>query len=87
MRKKVRPQDLDDLLARLDLNAERLPSPCIGICRIDSKTTFCEGCLRTIDEITQWGILDEQRKRIIWREIGLRHASRTPRRRFLFFRF
>lgn len=86
MRKRAQRQRLDDLLARLDLDAERLPSPCIGICRIDAKTAFCEGCLRTLDEIAQWGASNEQRKRTIWLSIRQRRDAR-PSRRFLFFRF
>ena len=34
-------------------------SPCIGICRMHAPTGWCEGCLRTIDEIAAWGRLDE----------------------------
>ena len=30
-------------------------SPCIGICQIDQKTSYCVGCfLRTIEEISRW---------------------------------
>ncbi|MBP7667871.1 MAG: DUF1289 domain-containing protein, partial [Burkholderiaceae bacterium] len=34
-------------------------SPCINICRMHASTGWCEGCLRTIDEITTWGRLDD----------------------------
>lgn len=33
-------------------------SPCINICRMHTPTGWCEGCLRTIDEIATWGRLD-----------------------------
>jgi uncharacterized protein len=33
-------------------------SPCIGICRIDTQRGWCEGCLRTLDEIAAWSRLD-----------------------------
>ena len=33
-------------------------SPCINICRMHAPTGWCEGCLRTIDEIATWGRLD-----------------------------
>jgi len=29
-------------------------SPCINVCRMDERSGFCEGCLRTIDEIACW---------------------------------
>lgn len=68
-RKPARPEDLDDLISFLDIDATPLPSPCIGICRVDTRTTFCTGCLRTIEEITEWGAIDDQGKRQIWGEI------------------
>lgn len=36
-----------------------VPSPCINICRMHAGTGFCEGCLRTIDEIARWSRLDD----------------------------
>ena len=36
-------------------------SPCIGICRLDERG-YCEGCLRTGDEIARWrGMSDAER--------------------------
>jgi uncharacterized protein len=29
-------------------------SPCIDVCRLDSETGYCEGCLRSRDEIKAW---------------------------------
>lgn len=43
----------------------RSDSPCIDVCRIDEKTGWCEGCLRTIDEIAAWGALDAAARRAI----------------------
>ncbi|ABR91508.1 Uncharacterized conserved protein [Janthinobacterium sp. Marseille] len=68
-RKPARPEDLDTLISYLDLDATPMPSPCIGICRVDARTTFCTGCMRTIDEITVWGAVDDQRRRQIWTEV------------------
>ena len=31
-----------------------IPSPCIGICRLDPMTGLCLGCMRTGDEIAAW---------------------------------
>lgn len=30
-------------------------SPCINVCRMDAATGWCEGCLRTLEEIAAWG--------------------------------
>lgn len=43
-----------------------VPSPCISICRMDASSGWCEGCLRTIDEIAVWSVLDEDEKRAVW---------------------
>ena len=39
-----------------------IPSPCIGICRIDKERQLCEGCLRTLDEIGCWGVMGPDEK-------------------------
>jgi predicted Fe-S protein YdhL (DUF1289 family) len=36
-----------------------VPSPCINICRMDAPSGWCEGCLRTLDEIAAWGRMSE----------------------------
>jgi len=37
-------------------------SPCRGVCRIDESSKLCEGCLRTIEEITLWSRMDGDQK-------------------------
>ena len=32
---------------------------CTGICRIDPDTRVCEGCHRTIDEISNWATMTD----------------------------
>jgi len=53
-----------------------LPSPCIGICQMDRTSGLCMGCHRTIDEITDWSVAPESKKRAIWEEIILRRTAR-----------
>jgi predicted Fe-S protein YdhL (DUF1289 family) len=38
------------------------PSPCIGICRMHAPTGWCEGCLRTLDEIAGWSRMADPAK-------------------------
>ena len=52
-----------------------LPSPCISVCRMDSVTGYCEGCMRTLDEIAAWGLMDNSAKRRVWQEIEQRAAT------------
>ncbi len=49
--------------------APTVPSPCISICRLDPATGWCEGCLRTLDEIVDWSALDADAKRAVWRAL------------------
>ena len=58
------------------LAADRaLPSPCTSVCRMDAASGLCEGCLRTIDEIAAWGMLDDQGRRAVWLKIEERGSA------------
>ncbi|CAM2191294.1 DUF1289 domain-containing protein [Paraburkholderia sp. A1RI_3L] len=52
-----------------------VPSPCINVCKMSAATGWCEGCLRTIDEIAGWSSLDDAAKRAVWDAIERRHAQ------------
>ena len=39
-------------------------SPCIRNCCLDDDLT-CLGCFRSLEEIKEWGLVDEHRRRII----------------------
>lgn len=52
-----------------------VPSPCVSICRMDAASGWCEGCLRTIDEIAAWSALDDMRKRAIWKLLPQRREA------------
>ena len=56
---------------------ETVPSPCNSVCRMEVATGWCEGCLRTLDEIAAWGMQDDQARRAVWQRIAQRMASRT----------
>jgi len=49
-------------------------SPCISICRMDSSSGLCEGCLRTIDEIACWAGMSEDQKRALLEALSVRRA-------------
>jgi predicted Fe-S protein YdhL (DUF1289 family) len=46
-----------------------VPSPCVAVCRIDPATGQCEGCARTLDEISDWLIFDAPERLIVWQRI------------------
>jgi len=50
-------------------------SPCNSVCRMDAATGWCEGCLRTIDEIIAWATLDDAAKRAIWDRLAQRRLE------------
>ena len=50
-------------------------SPCVNVCRMDAATGWCEGCLRTIDEIADWASMPDARRLEVWRQLRLRRAS------------
>ena len=53
-------------------DAKEVLSPCISVCRMDAASGWCEGCLRTLDEIAAWSTLDPQGKRATWERIEQR---------------
>jgi predicted Fe-S protein YdhL (DUF1289 family) len=40
-------------------------SPCIDVCRMNPETGFCDGCLRTIEEIAAWTAYDDDARRAV----------------------
>lgn len=69
-------------LARQAVRAQQkprdLPSPCISVCRIEIASGLCQGCLRTLDEITVWSRLDDEGKRAVWAQIEQRANRQAP---------
>lgn len=56
-------------------------SPCINVCRMHPRTGLCEGCLRTIDEITVWSRLDDAGKLGVLGQIDQRREALRAERR------
>ena len=52
-------------------------SPCIGICRLDGDG-YCEGCLRSGEEIAAWVAMGEgERRRLMDEVLPAREALRS----------
>ena len=58
--------------------ADQVPSPCISVCVMDEANGVCIGCLRTLDEIAAWSVLDADAKRAILAALGERRARLAP---------
>ena len=52
-----------------------LPSPCVGVCRLDEATGWCVGCGRAGEELFGWGELAAERQRAVWAELPARMAQ------------
>ncbi|HEY4958655.1 MAG TPA: DUF1289 domain-containing protein [Caldimonas sp.] len=61
--------------------AVAIASPCVGVCTLDAETGWCEGCLRTIDEIAAWGALGARARRTIWKSLPARRHERDDAKR------
>jgi hypothetical protein len=66
-----------------------IPSPCIGVCRLEPATGLCAGCFRTAAEIVRWPAASGTERLAIVRHLRERRRSRgitspadsRPRRR------
>jgi len=50
-------------------------SPCTSVCTMDDASGLCVGCLRTIDEIAAWSVLDDGERRDVLAAIAQRRAT------------
>lgn len=59
-----------------------IESPCILVCSIDPKTSYCFGCGRTREEISAWIGMTPETRRTIMAELPARleTVERKPRR-------
>jgi len=51
------------------------PSPCVNVCRMSPSSGLCEGCWRSLNEISQWGGMSEAAKLACWEAIEARQAQ------------
>ena len=57
------------------MNKDKIvPSPCVDICALDEED-ICIGCGRTADEIVDWGIMTNEQKRQVLKNISLRYQQ------------
>jgi predicted Fe-S protein YdhL (DUF1289 family) len=54
------------------INATEVPSPCIGVCKMDDERKWCLGCFRSIEELRAWSTASPDSKREVWREVKQR---------------
>lgn len=55
---------------------KHVPSPCQSVCIMHPATGWCEGCMRTLDEIAAWSRMDNPEKLAVWSQLPRRLAQR-----------
>jgi predicted Fe-S protein YdhL (DUF1289 family) len=50
-------------------------SPCVDVCRMNPETGFCDSCFRTIDEIAEWSVYDDDEKRAVLARVESRRQG------------
>lgn len=50
-------------------NPLHVPSPCVGVCRMDAADRWCVGCLRSREEISRWSQMTDREKLALWADI------------------
>lgn len=53
------------------LASEAVPSPCQSVC-VMHPSGWCEGCLRSLDEIAAWSRMGVAERRAVWADLPLR---------------
>lgn len=59
---------------------DEIQSPCVKICLIHPEARLCTGCLRSIDEITQWSRLSHEARAEVMEALPARQSQITQRR-------
>ena len=52
-------------------------SPCNNDCDIDADSGLCRGCFRTLDEISEWGMLSLDERHAVLASVEKRRAGST----------
>lgn len=59
----------------MNIEVRSVPSPCVGICKIDEASGWCRGCGRSEEEIAAWALAEDARRTAIWDLLPARIAA------------
>ncbi len=62
----------DNLVMNTSQPFQKIESPCIKVCEVNSQTNVCTGCHRTLDEIGSWTSLTHAERAAIMQSLPLR---------------
>lgn len=54
-------------------------SPCQSVCVMDPSSGWCEGCMRSLDEIAAWSRMDAPTRLAVWAQLPERVAQRIAK--------
>jgi uncharacterized protein len=60
------------------IKADKISSPCIDVCDVDSTGQYCIGCGRSMDEIARWLTTSEQERQAIMDKLPDRLQQLIP---------
>jgi hypothetical protein len=63
----------------MSLPPEYVPSPCVQVCTLDPASGLCRGCLRSVQEITNWLEMTAEEKRATLARVEQRRTQTQPR--------
>ncbi len=49
-------------------NKAAIKSPCISVCTVDGLSGYCLGCYRTLKEISNWWVMDDDSRDTVMAE-------------------
>lgn len=50
-------------------------TPCIAICSTTNGDDICKGCGRTFEEVTNWVIMTDEEKAVVWARIDTERTA------------
>ncbi|WP_091740567.1 DUF1289 domain-containing protein [Phenylobacterium immobile] len=53
-------------------------SPCVLVCTLDDTANLCLGCMRTLDEIAGWALLDDAARETVMAALSARRPAIHP---------
>nr|WP_312968543.1 DUF1289 domain-containing protein [Brucella intermedia] len=62
------------------MDMSTIESPCILVCTIDTETSFCLGCARTLDEIARWSSMSAEERTAVLSLLADRHEIIVEKR-------
>lgn len=60
--------------ARVRKPEQTVPSPCVGVCKMDADKGWCSGCFRTLEELRGWGQAPDATKLAVWARVEQRQG-------------